>query len=82
MPRTTAGRSHSHPWVMKEAGRQNSMGNTGKKESFHGNAFNKNWVFNGNRKQMHLLRDRNVGPEITKNIPKQISMVHSEEAHV
>ena len=67
---------------MKEAGSQNSMGNIGRKESFHGNVSNKNCMFNENCKQLRLLRVRNVGPEITKNIPEQISMVHSEEAHV
>lgn len=29
---------------------------------------------------MHLLRDRNEGPEITKNIPEQLSMMYSEGA--
>lgn len=64
---------------MREGGSQNSTENAGKKESFCGNAYSKDWVFSEHFKQMYLLRDRNEEPKITKNIPVQISVVHSEE---
>lgn len=65
---------------MREAGDQNSAQHTWRKQSLRDNASDKNWAFNGNLKQMHLLRGGDNGYEIAKNIWAQISVVYSEEA--